>query len=146
MKRKAGIFVLILLAANFFMACNFAPEGNAWDYEKVEPWENYKSEILDIAPGKMYKGYGYLAQNNGYGTHREWKFKNNTEETVTCKFAEKFYQSHSRSYVYVDLDTIENSKDGFEVPAGKELHISVYSDWSVSSGSEQFYGFFLACH
>ena len=147
MKRNFKMFGLMLLVATLFAGCNWAPEGNAWDYKTVEQNQQYYKDPYAIAPGKMYKGFGYLSTYS-YGSGAGWKFKNDTEESVTCKFADKFYHGSSRSTVYVDSTKVENPKAGFEVPAGASVEIEASCDYYQSGGSskEKFYQFYLACH
>ena len=150
MKRNIRMFGLLVVAVALVIGltgCNWAPEGNAWDYKTVEQNDSAYKDPYEIAPDKKYKGFGYLSTYS-YGSGAGWKFKNNTEETVTCKFADKFYHSQSSSKVYVNSTKIENPKNGFEVPAGASVEIEASCGYYQTGGSsrEKFYQFFLACH
>ncbi|MBR5400833.1 MAG: hypothetical protein IK102_03385 [Treponema sp.] len=127
--------------------CNFAPEGNPWDYTKIEQNDNYLQEPYEIAPDKKYHGFGYLSTYSS-GSGAGWKFINNTGSTVSCKYSEKFFHGDSYSTIWVGATTVENPGAGFEVKAGESVSISAGSAYYIKSGNkkEKFYEFYLACH
>ena len=147
MKRNFKIFALLFVVATLFVGCNWAPEGNAWDYKKIDDNQSYYKDPYELSAGKKYSGTGYLS-TSPYGSGAGWKFKNNTDSTVSCKFAEKFYHSEHKSSVSVDGTIIKSPKDGFDVPAGATVRIEASTKYYISSGNakDSFYQFYLACH
>ena len=148
MKRNFKIFALLFLVATLFIGCNLAPEGHAWDYDTIKQNDGAYQNPYRIASGKKYKGYGYLSTYSG-GSGAGWKFVNDTDKTVKCKFNEKFYHSDHSSYIYVNLNKVSNPKDGFEVPPGATVSLSARCAYYIKSGGsgskEKFYEFYLYC-
>lgn len=148
MKRNLKLFGLLIVVATLFVGCNWAPEGNPWDYQSIDENDNAYAQAYEITAGKKYKGIGYLSTSSTYGSGAGWKFKNNSGSTVSCKFAEKFFHSEHSSSVYVASVKIENPENGFNVPAGAEVRIEARTAYYKKSGggkSEKFYQFYLAC-
>ena len=149
MKRNIKIFALLFVVASLFVSCNWAPEGNAWDYDTIEQNDGAYQNPYEIASGKKYKGFGYLSTYSG-GSGAGWKFVNKTDKTVKCKFAEKFYHSDHRSTIYVNTEKVEDPAKGFDVPAGATVRLSASCAYYIKSGGsnskEKFYQFYLSCN
>ncbi len=153
MKRNLKNFVLMAVIATLFTACNWAPEGNGWDYKNVK--ENSQSNPQKIVSGSKFKGTGYITKSSGSG---DWWFINETDTALKCKYAEKLsYKGTSEFQLLLPNSTgtgytyssIENKKE-FEIPAGAMLRIMAGSSYRITSqssgNSDKFFQFYLACH
>lgn len=152
-KRNLKIFLLMAVVATLFTACNWAPEGNGWDYKNVK--ENSQSNPQKIVSGSKFKGTGYITKSSGSG---DWWFINETDAPLKCKYAEKFsYKGTSEFQLRIPnsngtgygYGSIENKKE-FEIPAGAMLRIMAGSSYRITSqssgNSTKFFEFYLACH
>ena len=148
MKKSLKFLVFAFVMATLFTACNWAPEGNGFDYKNVKPLTSYNNPPYKIVSGSKFKGIGYFSS---HGVEASWRFVNETDQTLICKYAEKFYHNESHSEVIVQETTyprtISSPKDGFEVPPGATLFIDAGTRWRTQGGgSEDFFKFYLACH
>ena len=150
MKKSITIFAFIFVVATLFTACNWAPEGNSWDYKNVKDL-SYGDKSYKISSGSKYRGIAYITTHGGSG---EWRFKNDSDKTIKCKYAEKFSLKgeSSLSYFYEKDDgtitygeTIKGKE--FEVPAGASIKIYASTSYRIKSGGskEDFFKFYLAC-
>lgn len=149
-KRNLKIFLLMAVVATLFTACNWAPEGNGWDYKNVK--ENSQSSPQKIVSGSKFRGTGFVTKTGGSA---QWWFKNDTDAALKCKYAEKLSLKGEseiqilvpNSYGSYTYESPESKKE-FEVPAGAILRIYAGSPYRIKSGgnSEDFFKFYLACH
>ena len=152
MKKNLTIFAFIFVVATLFTACNWAPEGKSWDYKNVKDL-SYNEPSYEISPGTKYRGIAYCTKTGGGG---EWRFKNNTDSTITCKYAQKFTLKGTATieYIYESENslkygsTIENPEAGFEVPAGASIRLMVGTSYRIQSGGDRtdFFKFYLSCN
>ena len=152
MKKGIIIFSFIFVVATLFTACNWAPEGNSWDYKNVNEL-NYNDPSIKLSSGSKYRGTAYCTKTGGGA---EWRFINNTDSTLTCKYAEKFSLKGTSQieYIYENGDsltygaTIKNPEKGFEIPAGVSIRLMVGTSYRIKSGGnkEDFFKFYLSCH
>ena len=152
MKKRITILSFIFVVATLFTACNWAPEGNSWDYKNVKDL-SYSDPSIKISSGSKYRGIAYITKTGGSG---EWRFINDTDKTLTCKYAQKFSLKGDSfvEYLYEDGtsvtygDSIKNPEKGFEVPAGASIRIYASTSRRIKSGGnkEDFFKFYLSCH
>ena len=152
MKKRITILSFIFVVTTLFTACNWAPEGNSWDYKNVNDLR-YNDASIEISSGSKYRGIAYCTKTGGSG---EWRFINKTDSPLTCKYAQKFTLSGNASveYFYENGDSItygekiKNPEKGFEVPAGASIKIYASTSYRIKSGGskDDFFKFYLSCH
>ena len=153
MKKHLTIIAFIFVVATLFTACNWAPEGHSWEYKNVKDMI-YSDPSYKLTSGAKYRGIAYFTKTGGHG---EWRFINDTDSTIHCKYAQKFTlkttSTASVEYIYENGsslkygDTIQNPEAGFDVPAGASIRIYASTSYRIKSGgtSEDFFKFYLSC-
>ena len=139
MKKKILSILAILVFSTLFVSC-WCPVGNPWDYEDIESVYSWDDPPYPLISGKGYHAVSSL-EYYSFGSSDIFQFK--AEEDVHCQFAIKFHK-YGECEVEIDDEKIENPENGFNVSKGATVHIKVYTDLYVLSGSSSpFAEFYL---